>query len=114
MVFELSLKTITEYRKEPIRENMEAIKTAIAAGVSYSSLSNAPVAKPTCPWGKTPRLFLTPASVYADGTTLRLTGITVSALDNGNQWYVFMVINGDDERDRRTASGSVLATTACQ
>jgi hypothetical protein len=113
MVFELSLKTITEYRKEPIRENMEAIKTAIAAGVSYSSLSNAPVAKPTCPWGKTPRLFLTPASVYADGTTLRLTGITVSALDNGNQWYVFMLIN-DDEGRQRYASGSVLATTACQ
>jgi hypothetical protein len=113
MVFELSLKTITEYRKEPIRENMEAIKTAIAAGVSYSSLSNAPVAKPTCPWGKTPRLFLTPAAVFADGTTLRLTGISVKAADFGSHWYVFMQIN-DDEGNQRTASGSVLATTACQ
>jgi hypothetical protein len=42
-----------------------------------------------------------------------LTGITVSALDNGSQRYVFMVIN-DDEGGQRYASDSFLATTACQ
>lgn len=78
-----------------------------------TSLDWSQVIKPTCPWGKTPRLFLTPASVYADGTTLRLSGISVKAADFGSHWYVFMQIN-DDEGRQRAASGSVLATTACQ
>jgi hypothetical protein len=78
-----------------------------------TSLKWSQVIKPTCPWGKTPRLFLTPAAVNADGTTLRLTGISVKAADFGSHWYVFMQIN-DDEGGQRYASGSVLATTACQ
>ncbi len=75
--------------------------------------NHVPVTKPTCPWGKTPRLFLTPGAVYANGTTLRLTGITASAYDEGWRWNMAMVIN-DDEGGQRYASGSVVATTACQ
>jgi hypothetical protein len=78
-----------------------------------TTLTNIPLTKPICPWGKTPRLFLAPSAVYASGATLRLTGITAAAYDLGSSWNIYMAIN-DDEGVNHYASGSVLATTACQ
>jgi hypothetical protein len=96
-----------------IRNTMLAGAMTQGQLIVSTTLSNVPLTKPTRPWGKTPRQVLAPNALYANGSTLRITGVTAAANDLGSYWNIYMVIN-DDQDGQCYDSGSVLVTTACQ